>query len=151
MSHSYNKIWIHAIWATKNRQKLITQEVEGTLYPFLLSQFKDLDCPVRVLNGMPDHVHCLFLLDANKSVAEVLKQVKGSSSHFINQEDLIIEKFAWQTGYGAFSVSESGIQKVQEYIRYQKQHHQVRSFEQEYTSFLSLHGFKENKLSNTVY
>ena len=143
MSHSYNKIWIHAIWATKNRQRIISPEVENVLYPFLITQFKELSCPVEILNGMPDHIHCLFLLEGGKSVAEVIKQVKGSSSHYINQQELKIEKFAWQTGYGAFSVSESGIAKVRDYIKSQKQHHQIKTFEQEYTSFLSLYGFKE--------
>ena len=144
MSHSYNKIWIHAIWATKNREKLMTPKIEATLYPFLITQFKELDCPVRILNGMPDHMHCLFLLDANKSIAEVLKQAKGGSSHYINQQNLMIEKFAWQTGYGAFSVSESGVNNVYNYIKSQKQHHQTKTFEQEYLSFLGLYGFTDN-------
>jgi len=144
MSHSYNKIWIHAIWSTKNRDRLITPEIEAVLYPFLHLQFRALACPLRILNGMPDHIHCLFLLDANKSVAEVLKQVKGSSSHHINQKELKKEKFAWQTGYGAFSVSESGIQKVYDYIKSQKEHHRLKTFEEEYISFLALYGFTEN-------
>lgn len=144
MSHSYSKIWIHAIWATKNRESLIGVEVEQVLYLFITSQFKEIGCPILALNGMPDHIHCLFLLDASKSVAEVIKQIKGSSSHYINQQDLKIEKFAWQTGYGAFSVSESGVDRVSEYIKSQKQHHEKKSFEQEYISFLELYGFKEN-------
>lgn len=144
MSHSYNKVWIHAIWATKNRHRLIVPKVEAILYPFLIAQFAALDCPIRIINGMPDHVHCLFLLDANKSIAEVLKQVKGSSSHYLNQQDLTIEKFAWQTGYGAFSASESNLQKIYSYIKSQKEHHKLKTFDEEYTSFLALYGFTEN-------
>ena len=144
MPHSYNKVWIHAIWATKNRKGLITSKIEAILYPFLRTQFKELNCPLKILNGMPDHIHCLFLLDNNKSIAEVLKQVKGSSSHHMNQNDFAPEKFAWQTGYGAFSVSESGIQKVYDYIKSQKEHHRLKTFEEEYISFLALYGFKEN-------
>lgn len=93
---------------------------------------------------MPNHVHCLSLLDNTKSVAEVLKQVKGSSSHYINQQNLTMEKFAWQTGYGAFSVSEAGVQKVCDYVKSQKEHQRLKTFEEEYISFLALYGFTEN-------
>ena len=91
---------------------------------------------------MPDHVHCLFLLNPQKSISEVIKQIKGSSSHFINQSNLAIGKFAWQTGYGAFSVSESVVEKVYRYILNQKKHHQKKSFQQEYDAFLKLYGFE---------
>jgi REP element-mobilizing transposase RayT len=132
------------VWSTKDRQKIITPKIEAILYPFLYNQFKELNCPTQILNGMPDHIHCLFLLDRSKSIAEVLKQVKGSSSHYINQHNLKSEKFAWQTGYGAFSISESGVQKVYDYIKHQKEHHRLKTFEEEYRSFLSLYGFTES-------
>ena len=88
---------------------------------------------------MPDHIHCLFLLNSKKSIADIIKQIKGSSSHFINQENLISEKFAWQTGYAAFSVSESAVRKVHEYIKGQKLHHQKHSFQSEYEELIKLH------------
>ncbi|MBU2045774.1 MAG: transposase, partial [Bacteroidetes bacterium] len=87
MSHSYNKIWIHAIGATKDRQPLISQEIETALHDFIYSQLKELGCPVRIINGMLDHIHCLFLLNPQKSIAEIIKQIKGSSSHFINEQN----------------------------------------------------------------
>jgi len=141
MSHSFNKIWIHAIWATKERAALIKPSVELKIHNFMRQQFKELGCPVRIINGMPDHIHALFLLNPQKSIAEVIKQVKGSSSHEINQHNLTDEKFAWQTGYAAYSVSESVLEKVYEYIHNQKEHHTKRSFEQEYDEFLKLYGF----------
>jgi hypothetical protein len=97
-------------------------------------------CPVRIINGMPDHVHCLFLLNREKSIAGVIKQIKGSVSHFINQNDLTTGKFAWQTGYAAFSVSDSQVSKVYRYILNQKQHHNKRSFGQEYDAFIQING-----------
>jgi putative transposase len=90
---------------------------------------------------MSDHIHCFFNLNPQKSIAEIIKQVKGSSSHFINQNNLILAKFAWQTGYAAFSVSESVINKVYEYIKNQKQHHQKKTFQQEFDDFLKVYGF----------
>jgi REP element-mobilizing transposase RayT len=140
MPHSYNKIWIHAIWATKERMPLIRPSIEQKVHQFLSTQLRELGCPVRIINGMPDHIHCLFLLSPQKSIADVIKQMKGSSSHYINQENLIDEKFAWQTGYAAYSVSESVVEKVFRYIQNQKQHHGKKTFQQEYDEFLKLYG-----------
>ncbi len=111
----------------------------------MTEQFREQGCPVRIINGMPDHVHCLFLQNPQKSIADVIKQTKGSSSHFINQENIIAEKFAWQTGYAAYSVSESVVEKVFQYIKIQKQHHQKKTFQQEYDDFLKLYGFDTEK------
>ena len=88
---------------------------------------------------MPDHIHCLFLQNPQKPITEIIKQVKGSSSHFINQQNILNEKFAWQTGYAAYSVSESVVDKVFTYIKNQKQHHQKQTFQNEYSKFLNLH------------
>lgn len=141
MSHSFNKIWIHAIWATKERQPLIKPSIEKRVHNMISEQLCEMECSVRIINGMPDHVHCLFLLNSQKSISEVIKQIKGSSSHFINHNNFISQKFAWQTGYAAFSVSESVIEKVSDYIQNQKSHHQKKSFQQEYQEFLVLYGF----------
>jgi len=122
---------------------------------------------------MPNHVHCLFLLNPQKSIAEVIKQIKDSTSHHVNQNNLIPKKFAWQTGYAAYSVSESGVEKVYQYIiwsliykwyqnlglshliqricviiswipcKNQKEHHRRKSFQQEYETFLKLYGLDE--------
>ena len=90
---------------------------------------------------MPDHVHCLFLLSPQKSINDVIKQVKGSTSHDINEKNLI--KFSWQTGYAAYSVSESVVEKVFEYIKNQKRHHAKITFQQEYDEFLRLCGLQD--------
>ena len=139
MPHSYNKIWIHAIWATKERMPIIHSNIEYKIHQFISEQLRAQGCLVRIINGMPDHIHCLFLLSPQKSIAEVIKQIKGSSSHYINQNDLTSKKFAWQTGYAAYSVSESVVEKVFQYIKTQKEHHQKNSFMQEYEAFLKLY------------
>ena len=139
MSHSFYKIWLHIVFSTKNREPLIPKEKEKIIYPFIAEQLRELDCPVRIINGMPDHIHLLFLQNPNKSIAEIIKQIKGSSSHWINQEGIIQHQFAWQTGYGVFSVSESQLEKVYNYIKNQKEHHQKKTFTEEYESFIRLH------------
>ena len=106
------------------------------------NEFLDLGCRVEIINGMPDHVHSLFLLNLKKAVSDVIKQVKGSSSHEINGQNVIKYKFSWQTGFAAYSVSESSLEKVFHYIKNQKQHHQKISFQKEYDNFIRLHGLQ---------
>jgi hypothetical protein len=84
------------------------------------NEFIEAGCPVRIINGMADHVHSLFLLNPNKAVTDIIKQVKGSCSHEINKQNITKEKFAWQTGYAAYSVSQSATEKVFHYIKNQK-------------------------------
>ncbi|MRX40816.1 IS200/IS605 family transposase [Flavobacterium sp. LC2016-23] len=140
MSQSFTKLWIHAIWATKHRQELIDFSIEKRMYDFIWQELTELGCPVRIINGMPDHVHVLFLQNPQKTISDIVKQIKGSSSHFINREELILEKFAWQTGYAAFSVSESQLDAVYYYIKNQKQHHLKKNGQDEFDDFVQLHG-----------
>ena len=81
---------------------------------------------------MPYHVHFLFLLNYQKSISDIIKQINGSSSFFINEKKLTTEKFAWQGGYSVFSVSEETLEKVYQYIKNQKRHHSKTNFEQEF-------------------
>lgn len=143
MSHSFSKIWIHAVWSTKQRQPFIDSEIESRIHKIIMDEFRQLDCSVGIINGMPDHVHCLFLMNPSMSIASVLKQVKGSSSHFINQSDWVGGKFSWQVGYFAFSVSESLYMKVFRYIKNQKIHHSTQSSLRESSALLKLHGCQE--------
>ncbi|HUS02302.1 MAG TPA: IS200/IS605 family transposase [Chitinophagaceae bacterium] len=142
MPHSFVKIWIHAIWATKERSPLINPAIETLVFNEMRKQLIEMGCPVRIINGMPEHVHCLFLLNAQRSISEVIKQIKGSTSHWVNEQNLIPGKFAWQTGYGAYSVSESQIEKIFQYIKNQKAHHAKTTFSKEYDEFIKLHGLQ---------
>ena len=142
MTNSHAKIWIHAVWTTKNKKPFIHPRIERRLYEFIGVEFKRMGCTLSIVNGMPDHIHCLFSMPADLSVSEIMKQIKGSTSHFINHKALIPEKFDWQNGYGAFSVSQSGVDAVYKYIYQQKKHHQQHSFESEYTEILALHGLE---------
>jgi len=145
MSHSLTKIWIHLIFGTKERFPTINQSFEKQLYDHIrnLSE-KDFDCIVDRINGTADHIHILFLLNQNYSLAEIVKNIKGNSSHWINQNKFLKAKFAWQTGYGAFSVSESMINEVRRYIANQKEHHKKMSFAEEYKKFAEKYGLKYN-------
>lgn len=123
MSVSLKQIFIHATWSTKGKSQLITPEIENAVYNYMYAEFKSSGCIASIINGMPDHVHCLFLLNPGRALEEVIKNVKGSTSHWINHEDLIVGKFAWQKGFEAHSISESDQDRVYYYIKNQKNHH----------------------------
>jgi putative transposase len=145
MSHSYTKLWLHVVFSTKYRAVLIHPSVEAKVYGYLHQQLTEQGCIVKIINGMPDHFHLLFLQNPKLSIADMIKQIKGSTSHWINQQEIIKEKFAWQMGYGAFSVSESQVDKVFHYIVTQKEHHSSKGFSQEYDEFLLAHGLKKEE------
>lgn len=137
MSHSLIKIWIHGVFSTKNRTSLIHSSFETQLHEHIKQKLEtDLDCKVKTINGTEDHIHMLFLLSSNVSIGEIFKNIKGESSHWINQSDFMNTKFAWQTGYGAFSVSESMVKKVELYIKNQKVHHKKMSYSEEVELFI---------------
>lgn len=143
MFHSLLKIWIHGIFSTKDRIALITSEYEKELYNHLKQKLEnDLDCIVRIINGMSDHIHILFLLSPKFSIGDIFKNIKGESSHWINQSAFTKYKFAWQTGYGAFSVSESMVKEVEKYIANQKEHHKKMTYEEEVNLFIKNTHFK---------
>jgi REP element-mobilizing transposase RayT len=137
MSHSLTKIWIHGIFGTKNKNSLISLNYESKLYSYIKNKLEnDLKCKVKIINGTSDHVHILFLLNSNLSVKQIFHDIKGASSHWVNQNDFIKHKFAWQIGYAAYSVSESQLSNVEKYIHMQKEHHKKTTFEIEYNRFL---------------
>jgi putative transposase len=132
MSHSLTCIWIHAVFGTKFRDSLILPKFEPQLHAHIKKQLEEnLGCRVRTINGTGDHVHLLFLLNSNFAVKDILKNVKGESSHWVNQGSFTQRKFAWQTGYTAYSVSESSLHIVENYIQNQKEHHRKKAYVEE--------------------
>jgi len=143
MSHSLLKVWIHAIFSTKDRTLLIKTTFEEQLHTHLKEKLeRELDCKVRIINGTEDHLHILFLLSSNFTLKDIFQNVKGESSHWVNQSDFIKYKFAWQTGYGAFSVSESKVIDVEKYIVNQKEHHKKITYKEEIELFIDKYGLK---------
>jgi len=145
MSHSFTKIWIHAIFSTKDRVPLLKDHFSDQIYAHINGRFSDLGCDARIINGTEDHLHILFLLSPDKTIAQVIKAIKGESSHWINQQDFLNAKFAWQVGYSAFSVSESNVKSVENYLRRQEEHHRRMTFQEEYERFISRYGLSGNR------
>ncbi len=143
MSHSLLKVWIHGTFGTKVRTSLIIHTFEKQLHAHIREKLeRELDCKVRIINGTEDHLHILFLLSPKFTLKDIFQNVKGESSHWVNQSDFIKYKFAWQTGYGAFSVSESMVKEVEKYIANQKENHKKITYKEEIDLFIKKYGIK---------
>jgi REP element-mobilizing transposase RayT len=140
MPHSYTSIIVHVVFSTKYRRPQIDTALEERLYPYLGGIVRQLGGKLLAVNGVEDHLHLLVSMKATMSVAEIIGKVKGSSSKWIHDTFPHHSHFAWQRGYGAFSVSESQIPRVAAYIARQKIHHAKRSFPNELLGLVQAHG-----------
>ena len=134
--HSSVKLWVHLVWSTHGRERQLTSELRPKLFRHMLNYAQDENLDFERINVQPEHVHVLINLASDTSVMNVTKKIKGESSHWINENRMTKERFRWQRGYGAFSVSASQVEKVKRYIENQEQHHQIHSFEEEYQNWL---------------
>ncbi len=123
MLYPHTEVYIHCVWTTLNRAPLILPDLESRLYSILIEQCANLGCHGLAVGGIEDHVHLLVRMNATCSIAALMKQTKGASSHFVNQVLKSDIEFRWQSTYGALSVSPSGVDRVMGYIRNQKTHH----------------------------
>ncbi|MBY0112689.1 MAG: IS200/IS605 family transposase [Phycisphaerales bacterium] len=127
------------MFSTKEREPLIRDEFEDRLYAFCGGIARELRGTLIAAGGMPDHVHLLMRCAADVSLAELVREVKSRSSKWLHQDIDGMKSFAWQRGYGGFSVSRSVLDEVERYVRGQKQHHKVMSFRDEFLALLSKH------------
>jgi REP element-mobilizing transposase RayT len=142
MPTAYTQNFYHTVFSTKQRTMLITPDVEERLYAFLGGILRDLRCTLVAVNGMPDHVHLLIRYRADLSHSELLQQIKGRSSKWANETWPQGGHFAWQEGYGGFTVSKSNVAEVAAYIARQKEHHQRMDFKSEFLELLRRHGIE---------
>ncbi|MFC6223313.1 IS200/IS605 family transposase [Hymenobacter artigasi] len=128
----YTAIWIHAVWATHQRHPWLTAAIRTTLYQHMREQANRQNIRLTDVNGFADHVHILFALAPDQTLAKVIQLLKGESSHWLNQQGFIASgPFRWQSEYWAGSVSPSGLARVRAYIAGQETHHQSMSFTEE--------------------
>lgn len=135
------KIWIHLVWATKKREPLLTKDIRQLVFKHIRENAVIKNIHVDFVNGHVDHVHCLISLHPEQTISKVMQLIKGESSCWINKNNLCKEHFEWQDEYFAVSVSESGVNKVREYIKNQEAHHTKKTFQEEYDEFMNKYGF----------
>jgi len=136
MSQSLSSILIHLVFSTKLREPFITSEIEPELHAYLARVFHKCDSPSLLIGGAKDHIHPLFALSRTTSLAELVEEIKKSSSKWIKTKGTEFRNFQWQAGYGAFSIGQSGVFDLKRYITNQKEHHRHRSFQDEYRALL---------------
>lgn len=137
----FTKIWIHLIWSTKNRGKLIDKQLKQKLLQHIKENASLKNIFIDTLNCVQDHIHLLISLGREQTISKIVMLIKGESSNWINKNNLTKGKFEWQDEYIAVSVSESQVDRVREYIKNQEEHHRLKSFEEEYNLFLKKYHF----------
>lgn len=136
MPQSLAKNLVHLVFSTKYREPVLAEAIRIPLYAYASAVLRKLDCHVIAMNAWRDHVHILFTLSNNHSLAQVVMEVKRATSKRMKTQGAGFAKFHWQSGYGAFSIGQSGVDEVKSYIANQAKHHRVKSFEEEFRSFL---------------
>ncbi len=139
MPHAFTKNHIHVVFSTKERLKRIPSELQAETWSYMTGICKKTGLIPVAINGMADHAHLLFHLPPAISLAKAGSSLKANSSRWLNEKKI---KFAWQEGYGAFSVSASNVAVVARYIRNQQEHHKKISFEDEFLALLKKHGIE---------
>jgi putative transposase len=140
MPQSLSKVIVHLIFSTKEREPWLNREIRPRMHAYLATVCRQLGAQAHRVGGVADHVHIITTLPRTLSQAEMIEQVKKTSSKWIKSLGPEYRGFYWQRGYGAFSVSPSQLAAVFAYIDNQEEHHRVRSFQEEYRDFLERHG-----------
>src|SRR5262245_41917347 len=139
MPSSYTCLRYHLIWSTSRRELLINDEIRDRLYEYMVGILRQHGGKLLAAGGMPDHVHLLCDISKQQSLADSVRDIKSIASGWIHQTFPRLKSFAWQTGYGAFTVDYSSVEIVREYIANQAEHHRVKTFQEEFVEFLRRH------------
>jgi putative transposase len=136
VANTFTQIYIQAVFAVKGRMNYISHTHEDELYRYIGGILKNKGHKSLAINGMPDHIHVFFGMKFIEALSDLIRDLKSNSSGFINKKNWVRGAFHWQDGFGGFSYSNSQINDVIQYIKNQKQHHENRSFKDEYLSLL---------------
>jgi REP-associated tyrosine transposase len=136
MAQSFTNLIYHIVFSTKDRQPLITDAHQTRLYDYIGGTIRELGGILLAINGTEDHVHLLAKLRPDKALSDVLRDLKANASGWMHDVFPDLKDFSWQRGYGAFTVSQSNVEKVQDYIARQREHHQKKSSRDEFIGFL---------------
>jgi putative transposase len=142
MGQTFTSLLYHCVFSTKDREQQIVPDISPKLFPYMGGIVRSLNGAAILINGVPDHVHMLVSLPATLAIADAMRVVKTNSSKWIHEQWPARQTFAWQNGYGAFSVSKSNVDVVSKYIAGQEEHHRTVTFQEEFLAFLNRHGIE---------
>jgi putative transposase len=140
MANTYTQIRIQVKFTVQNRECLISDRWKDELYKYITGIIRNNNHKLLSINGTPDHIHILLGLRPNQSLSDLLQNIKGSSSKWINERKFVKGKFSWQEGFGAFTYSKSEISRITDYIDSQKMHHDRKTFSEQYIEMLNEFG-----------
>ena len=139
MAHSFTSSLYHCVYSTKNRAKIITPELQERRWPYMGGIARDNGMKALAIGGIEDHVHLLLSLPSTLAIARAIQLIKGNSFKWVHETFPDLAHFAWQEGYGAFSIGVSQIETTTAYIQNQAEHHRQKTFQEEFLSFLKKH------------
>ena len=145
MPQSLSLVIVHIIFSTKDRAPLLDADARPRLHAFLATVARNAGCEAYRVGGVADHVHLAVRLSRTISIAELVETLKTSSSKWLKTQSPALEAFAWQRGYGCFSVGPTDLQALCEYVDKQEEHHQRRTFQEEFRMFLEKYGVEYNE------
>ncbi len=137
MANTFSQIYLQFVFAVQNRQSLISKDNKEELHKYITGLVQNRKAKMLAVNCMPDHAHLFVGFKPTVLISDFVKEIKVESNEFINDQKWVRGKFNWQEGYGVFSYSHSHIDKVVKYVLNQEQHHQKKTFKQEYLSLLN--------------
>ena len=142
MANTYASLYYHVVFSTKNRQTWLDGEIVERVWAYIGGIARRHELTALQVGGIEDHVHALVMAPASYAPSQIAQYLKGDSSKWIHQEIPSLRGFAWQDGYGAFTVSKSNVPDVIRYIQKQREHHRRRTFQEEYLELLQKHGIE---------
>ena len=145
MGSTFTQLYIHVVFSVKRRERLISKQWKEELYKYISGIITNKKQVLYIINGDMDHVHILLGISPDISISELVKEIKRSSSLFVNEKRLSVGRFSWQEGFGAFSIGKSEISRIVQYIKDQEVHHHRNSFTEEYEKFLTSYGIEYKK------
>ena len=137
MANTYTQLYFHIVFAVKGRSNYISEQWKDELYKYISGIIANKDQKLMIVNGMPNHIHLLIGTKPNCNLSDLIRDIKANSSKWINEKKFTNFHFEWQTGFGAFTVSQSVVPNVIEYIKNQEEHHRKKTFKEEYIEFLN--------------
>ena len=148
MANTYTQLYFHIVFAVKGRSNYISENWKSELYKYISGIIANKDQKLMIVNGVPNHIHLLIGTKPNCNLSDLIRDIKANSSKWINEKKFTNFHFEWQTGFGAFTVSQSGVPKAIEYIKNQEEHHRKKTFKEEYVEFLKAYqiDFKDEYL-----
>jgi putative transposase len=137
MANTYTQLYVHVVFSVKGRANLVSEKWKERLYQYITGIITNKNQKLMVINGMPDHLHLLIGLKPDCNLSDLVRDIKSNSSRWINEQKFVTGKFEWQTGFGAFSIGQSQLKAVANYILNQAEHHKTKTFREEYIEFLN--------------